>query len=122
MRHIPLILLLISIASCTKYIYVPIESKVIEYRDVLKRDSIRLYDSIYVKDKGDTVFIEKYKYLYRDVLKVDSFVRTDTIKVPVFIEKELGFWDNIKIKYSNIVVGILMLIILIFFVRKFFSH
>lgn len=45
-------------------IYVPVESVKTEYQDRIQRDSIHLYDSIFVKMKSDTVFYEKYKYLY----------------------------------------------------------
>lgn len=118
MRHLILLLVFIGMVSCTKYIYVPVESKVIEYRDVLKRDSIHLYDSIYIKDKGDTVFLEKYKYLYRDILKIDSFIRTDTIQVPIEVEKELTWWQNTKLKYSEIAFGIFLIIFFLLVIRR----
>jgi hypothetical protein len=63
-------------------VYVPVETVKTEYKDKVSRDSIRLYDSVFVLIKGDTVRLEKYKYLYRDKLIRDSIFRSDTIRVP----------------------------------------
>ena len=63
-----------------------------EYKDRIQRDSIHLYDSVLVKMKGDTVWLEKYKYLYRDKFVRDSIFKTDSIQVPypVEVEKEVN--------------------------------
>lgn len=66
--------------SCkTKTVYVPIESVKTEYRDVFLRDSIHLYDSIFVLQRNDTVWSEKYRYLYRDKIIRDSVYVRDSI-------------------------------------------
>lgn len=76
-------LLLVMLASCkAKTVYVPVESVRVEYRDKLLHDSVHLYDSVLVKMKGDTVWLEKYKYLYRDKVVRDSVFKTDSIAVP----------------------------------------
>lgn len=86
------LLFIFSFSSCTKTIYIPVESVRTEYKDRMLRDSIYHYDSVFVKLKGDTVFFEKYKYLYRDKLVRDSIFKTDSIQVPypVAIEKEVN--------------------------------
>jgi hypothetical protein len=87
MKKILLFFLLLSgLAACNKTIYVPVESVRTEYRDNYLRDSIHLRDSIFVMVKGDTVWIEKYKYLYVDKLKRDSIYLNDTIRVPYPVE------------------------------------
>ncbi|MDR1119992.1 MAG: hypothetical protein LBM08_03660, partial [Dysgonamonadaceae bacterium] len=58
------ILLFAAFAACNKIVYVPVESIRTEYRDSYSRDSVYLLDSVFIKVKGDTVWIEKYKYLY----------------------------------------------------------
>lgn len=63
-------------------VYVPVESVKVEYRDKLLRDSVHLYDSVLVKMKGDTVWLEKFRYLYRDKLIRDSIFTVDSIRVP----------------------------------------
>lgn len=118
MKHLILLLVFIGMVSCTKYVYVPVEKTVIEYRDVFKRDSFIQYDSIYIKDKGDTVRVEKYKYIYKDVLKVDSFFKTDSIQVPIEVEKELTWWQKTKLKYSEIAFGILLIIFFLLVIRR----
>lgn len=65
-----------------KTVYVPVESVRTEYRERLQRDSIHLYDSVFLKLKGDTVWLEKYKYIYRDRLRTDTVAKSDTIAVP----------------------------------------
>lgn len=86
-------------AGCkAKTLYVPIESVKTEYKDRIQRDSIHLYDSVLVKMKGDTVWLEKYKYLYRDKLVRDSIFKTDSIEVPypVEVEKEVNRLTSIQ--------------------------
>ncbi len=76
-------LLLVMLTSCkAKTVYVPVETVRVEYRDKLLRDSVHLYDSVLIKMKGDTVWLEKYKYLYRDKVVRDSVFKTDSIAVP----------------------------------------
>jgi hypothetical protein len=58
--------------SCKSVKYVPVETTKIEYRDNIVRDSIFRYDSVFVKDKGDTLILERYKYLYKNRIVKDS--------------------------------------------------
>ena len=60
----------------------PIESVKTEYKDKYVRDSIHYYDSIYVKEKGDTILFEKYRYIYKDKLITDTILSVDSIRVP----------------------------------------
>jgi len=88
-----MILVLVLFPACrTKMLYVPVEKTRIEYQDKTIRDSLRVYDSVFVKLKGDTIWLEKYKYLYRDRLVRDSVFRTDSIQIPypVEVEKEIN--------------------------------
>lgn len=78
-----IIVLFICHLSCTRTIYVPLESVKTEYRDNYFRDSIHVQDSIYFAVQGDTIRIEKYKTLYRDRIVKDSVILTDSISVPV---------------------------------------
>lgn len=79
---------LLLLAGCrTKIQYVPVESVRIEYQDRYLRDSINVYDSIYVREKGDSVFVDRLQKIYIDRFRVDSFIRTDSIQVPYPVEK-----------------------------------
>lgn len=80
------ILFCLALSSCkTKYIHVPVETVKTEkeYIDRWHRDSIRVKDSTIVNKAGDTVHIEKYKYVYKDKLIRDSIFITDSIKVEI---------------------------------------
>lgn len=81
-----LILLFILLLGCAKTIYIPLETITTEYKDRIERDSIHLYDSIFVKMNNDTVWLEKYKYMYRDKIVRDSVFINDTIKIPYPVE------------------------------------
>lgn len=88
------------IVSCRSVKYVPVETVKTDsvYVNKVQRDSIRLQDSIFVFVKGDTVRIEKYKYLYRDRVVRDTvrLVERDSVQVPVPVEKELSRWQRWK--------------------------
>ena len=68
-------------------IAVPITNTKIEYRDRLLYDSIYVHDSIFTLIKGDTVYIYKNKETNHLINKVNTFIKTDTIKVPITITK-----------------------------------
>lgn len=71
-------------------IAVPITNTKIEYRDRLLYDSIYVHDSIFTLIKEDTVYIYKNKETNHLINKVDTFIKTDTIKVPVTITKTVA--------------------------------
>lgn len=98
-----------------KTVFVPVSVKT-EYRDRLERDSIHLYDSIFIDrwKSNDTVFLtkEKYKYLYRDKLVRDTICKTDSIAVPypVIETKEvnkLHSWQIILMILGGVLIGYL---------------
>ena len=116
---LPVITLILCIfSSCKTLQYVPVETTKIEYRDNFTRDSIFQYDSTYVKEKGDTIFLEKYKYLYRDKIVLDSVLISDTIRVPYpvdvvkEVEKPLSGWQNFQIRCGRIALVVALLIII----------
>lgn len=70
---------------------------VVEYRDreviktELQRDSVYMHDSVYVAQKGDTVFVDRWRteYAYKYIARVDSFTRVDSIPYPVEVVREV---------------------------------
>lgn len=78
-----LIIILVSIllggCASTKYVEVPVDRIKIEYRDRTLIDTLIRNDSTIIREKGDTVFLEKYKYLYKYVNRTDTVLKTDTI-------------------------------------------
>ena len=57
-----------------EYIEVPVEVEKIKTEYVHQLDSIYLHDSIstYIIQKGDTVFIDRYKYKIKEVFRTDT--------------------------------------------------
>lgn len=112
-----LVLCLVACSCRTKY--VPVESVRTDsiYINKSQRDSIYLRDSIFVREKGDTVLVEKYKYLYIDKLLRDTayIERRDSIPYPVEVEKELSRWQRQKMNLGGaaILVSFILLIALI---------
>ena len=100
------------IVSCRSVKYVPVETVKTDsvYVNKVQRDSIRLQDSIFVFVKGDTVRIEKYKYLYRDRVVVDTVykVQCDTIRVPYPVEKPLTRWQKWKLDLGGFAMAAIL--------------
>jgi hypothetical protein len=110
--------------ACGTTKYIPIETTRTEYRDNFQRDSIYFRDSIIVKEKGDTLIMEKYSYLYRDKIIRDSIFKTDTIRVPYPVEvvkevkKPLNGWQNFQVWCGRIALVLLLLVGIYFVGRK----
>ncbi|MFV0391327.1 MAG: hypothetical protein ACK5KP_05515 [Paludibacteraceae bacterium] len=89
--------------SCKSVKYIPVETTKIEYRDNLVKDLIFRYDSVFVKEKGDTLIQERYKYLYKNRIVKDSIFINDTIRVPYPVEvvkqvkEPLTSWQSFQI-------------------------
>lgn len=118
----PFMCMLFVIYSCRTVKYVPVETVKVDttYINKLQRDSIYMLDSVYVKEKGDTVLIEKYKYLYRDKLVRDTLymAKTDSIQVPYSVEKELTRWQQFRMDFGGWAMCIVVISILILIVYK----
>lgn len=116
-RGVITILLASAIWSCRSVKYVPVETVKTDsvYVNKVQRDSIRLQDSIFVFVKGDTVRIEKYKYLYRDRVVVDTVykVQCDTIRVPYPVEKPLTRWQKWKLDLGGFAMAAIAITVLV---------
>ena len=104
-----LLALFFLLCGCRQTQYVPVVTILHDsiYLTQMQRDSILRYDSVYVADKGDTVWLEKYKYLYRDRWRVDTLVsvRTDTVSVPYPVERKLTRWERVKMEAGGVAIG-----------------
>ena len=109
--------------SCkqTEYVEVPVEVVKTEYK--VKKDSVYLHDSIniFTEIKGDTVYVNKFKYKTLTSYKTDTVIKIDSI--PVILEKTKIKEVNRTTLFQRILmyaggVGILTLIIGIFYKFK----
>jgi hypothetical protein len=85
-------------------------------------DSILVYkhDSIYIREKNDTVFVEKWhtKIAYRDRLRVDTLRSSDTIRISDIVTEtkeievnRISGWQNFQIYAGRILfLGLLLFI------------
>lgn len=96
MKYFYVFLVLLLCISCkTKYQYVevPKETIKVEYKDKLIHDSIYNIDSVYIKEKNDTIYHFKTKIQYKYKYIKDTIFNTDTIKTttikPIEVTKEI---------------------------------
>ena len=105
------LLIIAMLCSCTSVRYVPVESVKTDsiYINKLQVDSIYMQDSVYIKEKGDTIYMYKYKYLNRYKLLTDTMYicKTDTINNVVEVEKPLTRWQKAKQELGGIAMGVL---------------
>ena len=99
-----LLLFLTTVISCTttKTIEVPIETIKTEYIEQVKYDSIYSKDSIYIIQKGDTIYNNKVQYIYKYKYLRDTINITDTIPKIVTVNdtqyiNQLYTWQKILI-------------------------
>ena len=100
------------LASCRQVEYVTVEKVLTDTTYITKwqRDSIWLHDSIHVKEKGDTVLVEKWHTKYVESIKHDTtYIAThDTIPQPFPVETikevpaELSWWQRLRLWIGNI--------------------
>lgn len=114
MRYSIILIILLTSAiwsSCRSVKYVPVEVAKYDttYINKVQRDSIYQLDSIYIRDKGDTVLITKTKYIYRDKLIRDTVYasRVDSIQVHYPVERKLTRWEQFRMDVGGWAVGIL---------------
>ena len=77
-----------------------------QYIDRLQRDSIFVKDSVFLKEKNDTVYLTKWRVEYREALRVDTFniVKVDSINTIVEVEMKLTRWQQTKMNIGTGVV------------------
>lgn len=123
------LLTLLLINSC-KTIEVPYPVKTVRevYKEIEKRDSIWVHDSIYVRVTTDTVFMEKWHTKYIEKTRIDSIIKTDSIpipyevKVPYPVEKKLSLIQKVQINIGKYVLILVLAILGIFILKKFFKY
>ena len=120
------IALLLLFGSCRSTRYVPVETIRTDslYLTVYERDSIHIKDSIFVKEKGDSVLVDKWHIVYRDrTIRDTAYIEKEKeLEVPQFypVEKELTWWQKTKLELGELSIGIILvlLIVVIWLVKK----
>ena len=107
---------LLLLTGCTTTKYVPVETVRTDTLKVTKyeRDSIYIHDSTIVREKGDTMLIEKWHTRWRDRWLHDTVYqsRVDSIPKPYPVEKrvpaELTWWQQTRLHLANILLYALL--------------
>ena len=106
------------LASCRQVEYITVEKVRTDTTYITKwqKDSVWLHDSIRVREKGDSVWVERWHTQWRDRLRVDTIYQAthDTIPQPYpietvkVVEKDLSWWQKLRLWIGNIgLLGIL---------------
>ena len=113
-----IIIICLVMCSCRSVQYVPVEVIKTDttYINKIQRDSIYQLDSVYIRDKGDTVLIIKTRYLYRDRLVQDTVYmsKTDSIQVPYPVERKLTKWEQLRLDVGGWAMGGFIVVFLVF--------
>ena len=127
MRLFFLSLLTIFVGGCTSVKYVPVETVRVDSVFVaqVERDSIYEHDSVFVALKADTVFLSRVQYRYHDryIRDTVSVLRCDTVTklITVEVERNMTFWERLKLKAWSFFAIIIFIWCFIFIVKKWFG-
>lgn len=115
-------------SSCkTKYVSVPeYHTEYITKTDSFtQRDSIFVKDSIYMWMQGDTIYKEKFSIIYKDKWRdrylCDTIIKTDSVRVPYPVEKQLTKWQQIKLNIGEwvmVALTLALIALVVIIVRK----
>ena len=94
--------IVISCKTTTKVVEIPVETIKTEYIEQVKYDSIYHKDSIYIMQKGDTIYNNKVQYFYKYKYLRDTINITDTIPKIVTVKdtqyiNQLYTWQKLLI-------------------------
>jgi hypothetical protein len=113
--------------SCKSIEYVPVIEHHTDsvYLTKVQRDSVYSHDSVYIKEKGDTVLIERWHTRYVEKLRIDTtyVAKIDSIPVPYevtkYVEKKLS-----KAQTALMLIGLIAILAAVvsavFWVRRIF--
>lgn len=124
MKNVMLLFLLLLCGCRTEY--VPIES--VRYDSVmvekLMRDSVFVRDSVYLQEKGDTIYKYKDRFVYVYKNRVDTFFaeKIREIKVPVPVERKLTWWEVVKMEWLDRIFAALVIVALYWTIKGWLAR
>lgn len=122
---IALTVVVLCLAGCkTRHITSESVKTDMQYIDRFHRDSIFIRDSVYIREKGDTIYLTKWRTEYRDRFIRDTIyiTKTDSINtiVEVVKEKPLSWWQRFKLDAAGRIIATMLVGVLIYILyRKF---
>ena len=123
-----LIVSVMLLTSCTTTKVVEVERVKTDTTYITKwqRDSVWLHDSIRVREKGDSVWVERWhtKFVEREVHDTLYQAKTDSIPVPYWKIKEvpapLSWWQKLRLWLGNIVL-LSLLAVAVYYGYRFYK-
>lgn len=124
--YIGLLVTALCLCSCTSTRYVPVETVRTEYKDrvheVQTVDSVT--DTRFVWVSGDTVvsWRDRVKWRERVVRDTVRVIRTDTVREPYPVERELTRWERTKMDLGGVAFGglaVAVCIAVVWLIKKF---
>lgn len=107
-----IVMVCLHLCGCKQIEYVTVEKVRTDTTYVTKwqRDSVWLHDSVLVREKGDTVMVEKWHTKYVETVRIDTtYLAThDTIPQPYqvtkLVEKDLSWWQRLRLWLGNLLL------------------
>lgn len=114
-----LLVTILALSSCKTTEVVTVEKVKADttYITKVQRDSIWQHDSVFVKEKGDSVLIERWhtKYIEKEVHDTTYVAKHDSVPVPYpvtkYVEKQLSWWQK-TLMYAGGILGLFIIVIL----------
>lgn len=130
MRKVKYLILLLGLLAVLQgcktkeYIEVPVEVEKVKIEYVHKLDSIYLHDSIFTQivQRGDTIFVDRYKFKVKEVYKTDTIHQIDSIPKIVEVKTKEIVEVNKLYSWQKALMwtgGVGILILLGFLINKF---
>lgn len=121
-----LVLMCLVATGCSRKVYVPLETVRTE-KDVVTRwltDTVIQNDTRFIFVKGDTVidWRDRWRERIKEVHDTLYIERTDTVRVPVPVERKLKKWEQTKMDFGGAAIGatvVVLCIAVIWLIRKF---
>jgi hypothetical protein len=109
-----------ALTGCQSTRYIPVESIRTDsiYLNKVSVDSLILRDSVFIHEKGDTTYVEKFRYLYKIKERCDTqyIELRDSIQVPYPVERSLTKWQSFKIELGGIAMGAFVVLAIAFII------
>lgn len=119
----------LALGGCkTKYVSVPeVHTEYISRVDTTVRmDSVYLRDSVYVEQKGDTMYINKtvyrdrFHHIYR--VKTDTIVKRDSVNVAYPVEKEMSRSERLFVAMGKFFAALVIALLFVIGVKLYKRH
>lgn len=120
------VLMCLVATGCSRKVYVPLETVRTE-KDVVTRwftDTVIQNDTRFIFVKGDTVidWRDRWRERIKEVHDTLYIERTDTVRVPVPVERKLKKWEQTKMDFGGAAIGATVVVIciaVIWLIKKF---